>query len=244
MPDRADVQVGAEGAEGPLDLGQGLVGGDHLAAVQVSCLDAGAHHVDAVELGLGGDGVLVAGVTDAVVGDLDGEVLSDLAAAEDPVGAHGNLVLAAQRPPGPRAGGGDLGQVGLGGREERFALAGAFGFQERVLAGYQPLAGEVRGGDLGQVLDIEQGQLQVAVPDQRLDLRGAQRGDPVLACGPDVFSQLGGGEHAPVPGEHHLGKPEPVLELVDLAGHGGGVSGVAGEDLDATGMPSLLVSSS
>ena len=80
---------------------------------------------------------------------------------------------------GPRAGRGDLGQVGLGGGQQAFALAGPLGFQERVHAGHQPLAGEVRGGDLGQVLDIEQGQLQVPVPDQRLDLRGAQRGDPV-----------------------------------------------------------------
>ena len=65
VPDGPDVQVGIEGAEGPLDLGQGLVGGDDLAAVQVTGGDAGAQHVDAVELGLGGDGVLVAGVADA-----------------------------------------------------------------------------------------------------------------------------------------------------------------------------------
>src|SRR5208283_1390227 len=162
VPDRADVQVGIEGAEGPLDLGQGLVGGDDLAAVQVAGPDAGTQHVDAVQGGFGGDGVLVAGVADAVVGDLDGEVLGDLAAGKDPVGAHGDLVLAAQRCAGPRAGRGDLGQVGLGGFEQAFALAGPFGFQEGVLAGNQPLAGEIGAGDLGQVLDIEQGQLQVA----------------------------------------------------------------------------------
>ena len=60
----------------------------------------------------------------------------------------------------------------------------AAGLQERVHAGDQPLAGEVRGGDLSQVLDIEQRELQVAVPGQLLDLRGAQRGDPVQALGP------------------------------------------------------------
>jgi hypothetical protein len=94
--------------KGPLDLGQGLVGGDDFRAVQVSGGDAGAQHVDAVELGLGGDGVLIAGVADAVVGDLDGEVLGDLAAVQDPVGPDGDLVRAAQRGAGPRAGRGDL----------------------------------------------------------------------------------------------------------------------------------------
>ncbi len=119
--------------------------------------DAGAQHVDAVQGGFGGDGVLVAGVADAVAGDLDGEVLGDLAAVQHPVGAHGDLVRAAQRGAGPRAGRGDLAQVGFGGGQQAFALAGPLGFQERVHAGHQPLAGEVRGGDLGQVLDIEQG---------------------------------------------------------------------------------------
>ena len=70
MPDRPDVQVGIEGAEGPFHLDQGLVGGGHLAGVQVTGADAGAHHVDAVEPCLGGDGILVAGVGEAVLADL------------------------------------------------------------------------------------------------------------------------------------------------------------------------------
>src|SRR5207344_3292680 len=211
VPDGPDVQVGAEGAEGPLDLGQRLVGGDHGGGVEVAGGDAGAQHVDAVEGGLGGDGVLVAGVADAVVADVDGEVLGDLAAVQDPVGPHGDLVLAVQRPAGPCAGRGDLAQVSLGGSEQRFPLAGPFGFQERVLAGHQPLPGEVRGGDLGQVLGIEQGQLQVPAADQLLDLGGAQRGDPVQVSGPDILAQPGSGQHAPVPDEHYLGDAEPVL---------------------------------
>jgi hypothetical protein len=82
VPDGPDVQVGIEGAEGPLDLGQGLVGGDDLAAVQVGGPDAGAQHVDAVQGGLGGDGVLVAVIAESAVADVDGEVLGDLAAAQ------------------------------------------------------------------------------------------------------------------------------------------------------------------
>src|SRR5690348_11211959 len=85
-------------AEGPLDLGQGFVRGDDLGAVEVAGRDAGAQHVDAVELGLGGDGILVAGVADAVVGDLGGEVPGDVAAAQSPVGPYGDLVPA--RAPG------------------------------------------------------------------------------------------------------------------------------------------------
>jgi hypothetical protein len=51
-------------------------------------------------------------------------------------------------------------------------------------------AGEVRGGDLGQVLDIEQGQLQVCAADEVLDLRGAQRGDPAQVSGGDVLASV------------------------------------------------------
>ena len=90
-------------------------------------------------------------------------------------------------------------------------------------------------GDLGQVLGIEQGQLQRAVADQFLDLRGAQRGDPVQLRGPDVLAQPRRGQHAPVPDQHHLADREPVLDLGDLAGHGRRVPGVAGEDLDRDG---------
>jgi hypothetical protein len=53
-------------------------------------------------------------------------------------------------------------------------------------------------GDLGQVRLAEQGQLQRAVADRRLYLRGAQRGDPVQASGADVLAQQRGA--APVPG--------------------------------------------
>ena len=65
-------------------------------------------------------------------------------------------------PPG-RDLGGDLAQVGLGGGQQVLALAGALGGQDRVAAGDQPLAGVVRAGDLGQVLLVEQRQLQRAV---------------------------------------------------------------------------------
>jgi hypothetical protein len=74
VPDRADVQVGIERAEGPLDLGQGLAGRDDPGAVQVAGLHAGAQHVNAVQLRLGGDGVLVPVVAEVVLADVDLEL--------------------------------------------------------------------------------------------------------------------------------------------------------------------------
>jgi hypothetical protein len=148
VADGADVQVGVEGAEGALDVGEGLAGGDDLAGFQAVC-DAGAQHVDAVQGGFGGDGVLVAGVAEVVVADVDAEVLGDFAAAQHPVGAERDLVRAAQRPPFPGARGGDLGQVGLGCGEQRFALAGPLGFQERPVGW--------RGWDAGTIQEADSG---------------------------------------------------------------------------------------
>jgi hypothetical protein len=71
-----------------------------------------------------------------------------------------------------------LARAGLGGREQRLPLAGPFGFQERVHAGHQPLAGEVRGGDLGQVLDIEQ------VPGSDLPRAGRDQRRPAVLAEP------------------------------------------------------------
>jgi hypothetical protein len=51
-------------------------------------------------------------------------VLGDLAAAQHPVRAQGDLVLAAQRPAFPLDGCGEFGQVSFGGLEEALALAG------------------------------------------------------------------------------------------------------------------------
>ena len=47
------------------------------------------------------------------------------------------------------------------------------------MAAHQPLAGVVRVADLDQVLLIKQRQLQRAVVDQGVDLRGAQRAEPI-----------------------------------------------------------------
>ena len=142
--------------------------------------------------------------------------------------------------PGPDPGD-DGGEQLLGGGEQVLAGAGAVGGQHRVAAGDQPLAGEVGGGDLGEVLLIEQRHLQrAAVGHQLADGRGAQRGDPPVGCvrplrpvlplvqGPDP----GAGDHPPVADHDHLGQPELLPDHVRDFGEGAGVAGVAGEDPD------------
>src|SRR5438128_2121902 len=70
-----------------------------------------ADDVDPIEGGLARDGGLVALGTEAGVGDLEREVLADLAPPEHLPDPEGDASLAAERPPGALGGGGDRGQV-------------------------------------------------------------------------------------------------------------------------------------
>ena len=136
----------------------------------------------------------------------------------------------------------DGGQQLLGGGQQVVAGAGPVGGQDRVAAGDQPLAGEVLGGDLGQVLLVEQGQLERAVVGHQLaDGGGAQRGDPpvgvrVWPLG-SVFQLVqrgdpGAGDHPAVADHDHLRQPELVPHHVRDGGERGRVTGVAGEHPD------------
>ena len=97
------------------------------------------------------------------------------------------------------------------------------------MAGDQPLAGVVRGADLGQVLGIEQAHLQRAVPGELLDRRGAQAGDPAHAR--RLFQRLdpGAGDHAPVPDHDCLGDAELAPDHLHCLDEGRRVAGVARE---------------
>ncbi len=136
--------------------------------------------------------------------------------------------------------GGDGGEQFLGGGEQVFALAGPLGGQHRVAAGDQPLAGEVIGGDLGEILLIEEAELERAVVGHELfDGGGAQRGDPPVGIRPrgPVFQLVQGpdprrGDHPPVPDHDHLLQPELLPHHVHDGGEGAGVAGVAGEHPD------------
>ena len=122
----------------------------------------------------------------------------------------------------------------FGGGEQVLALAGALGGQHRVAAGDQPLAGEVRRGDLGQVLLAEQGQLQRPVlGHELLDGGGAQRGDPpeAVVCLAQR-ADAGAGDHAAVADHDHPGQLELVPHYLDDFGERGRVAGVPGQHAD------------
>ncbi len=139
--------------------------------------------------------------------------------------------------------GGDRGEQLLGGGQQLLPGAGAVGGQHGVAAGDEPLAGEIAGGDLRQVLLIEQGQLQRPVIGHQLpDRRGSQRGDPPVGVRPlrAVLQQVqrpdaGAGDHAPVPDHDHPGQPELVPRHLHDLGERGGVAGAAGEHPDRDG---------
>jgi hypothetical protein len=130
--------------------------------------------------------------------------------------------------------GGEGGEQLLGGGQQVLAGAGPVTGQDRVAAGDQPLAGEVRRGDLGQVLLIEEAELERAVVGHQLaDGRGAQRRDPLVGVRPrcpvlELVHGLdpGAGDHAAVADHDHLGQPELVPHDLDDGGERGGVAGV------------------
>ena len=97
-----------------------------------------------------------------------------------------------------------------------------------------------RGGDLGQFMLVEQGELQRAVVGHELlDGGGAQRGDPPVGIRPGgpVFPLVqgpdpGAGDDAAVADHDHVGQAELLPDHVHDGGERGGVAGVAGEDPD------------
>ncbi len=141
--------------------------------------------------------------------------------------------------PGRHAGE-DGGQQLPGGGQQVLPLAGPVGGQDRIAAGDQPLAGKVGRGDLGEVLLIEQGQLEGPVVGHELfDGVGAQRGDPPVGGWPlrpvlPLVQGLdpGAGDHAPVADHDHFLQAELLPHHVRDGGEGAGVAGVAGEHAD------------
>ena len=98
-------------------------------------------------------------------------------------------------------------------------------------------------GDLGQVRLIEQGQLQRAVADQRLDLRGAQRGDPVQARGPTSSRSRAAVSMPRSPTSTTRVSPNRSLTLLTWVATVVGSPVLPSNTSMATGTPSLLVSS-
>ena len=70
---------------------------------------------------------------------------------------------------------GDLRQTLLGRLQQGLPLAGALLFQQRVMADDEPLTRIVGGGDFGQILLVQQGELQSPFLDQFESPRSSRR---------------------------------------------------------------------
>ena len=159
VEDGPQVQVvGLDVPEVPLDVFEVLVGGHHGGAVQFAGGDRGAQDVEPVQGGFGVDLGLPAGHGQAGIGDGEVEVLGGLVLI-DHLPASTPIVPAPVSRPALGAGDDGFQQL-FGGGQQVFPLAGPVGGQDRVAAGDQPLAGVVVGGDLGEVLLVEQAELE------------------------------------------------------------------------------------
>jgi len=115
-------------------------------------------------------------------------------------------------------GGGDAGEVALGGGEQILALARALGGERAVAADDQPLARELGRGDGGHIAVIKQRHLQGATVEQRLDRRGAQGGNPVEPGRLDILADPRLGDHAAVANQDDVVESEALLQLGHLTG--------------------------
>src|SRR6516162_6464727 len=111
------ARLEVDGLEAPkraLDGGEAFVAAHGLGRRESIRREARPEDIDAINGGLAGDGRLVARGADARVGDLEREVLADLATPEYLADPERDAGLAAERPPGPLSGGGDLRKVAFG----------------------------------------------------------------------------------------------------------------------------------
>src|SRR5260370_18465824 len=146
-------------------------------------------------------------------------MLAELVTVFDAADGARDLVLAF----GAGAAGDLVGQLAerrLGGAQQILALAGAFLGQQRVAADDEPLAGEIGGGDLGQVAfpglrrgRREQRELEGAGVEQSADLRGSPRRDPAEPGGLQLVADAGVGDHPAVPTGQARDKPKRSLSL-------------------------------
>ena len=98
----------------------------------------------------------------------------------------------------------DARQLGFGGVQQCVALAGALAGEQGIGAHHQPLARIIRAGDLGQIALVEQRELQAPVGGgERLDGRGAQRGEPVEPGRDQILAQPRLGDHAAIADQDH-----------------------------------------
>jgi hypothetical protein len=84
VEDRPQVDVDRlQRAERPFDLGERFIGADGGGIVERRFGQIGAHHVDAIESGLGRDGIGVATEREARLADIEFEVFGHLVPVDD-----------------------------------------------------------------------------------------------------------------------------------------------------------------
>ena len=236
---------GLHRAERALHAGEALVRLHRGMRAHGGGLQAGAHDVDPVEAGLRPDPVRVALPVHPGVVHGDVEVLLHLA----PVGVAPQGLdrpVAVRRPRLPAgSGGGDVGERPFRGLQQVLPLAAPFLAQPRVQADHEPLAGEVRAGDLRhrvrrQRLGLQRGRRTLVRGLQQLaDVPGLQGRDPVEPGRLEVLADAGRGQHPPVADQRHAVDAEALADLVHLIGERGGIGRVPGEHLDRCEPPTI-----
>ena len=238
MIDGPYLQVdGLEAAERPLDCAQPLVGTHGLLGIKLGRGHARAHDVQPVEGGLGGDGLGVATVGERGLGDVEHEVLGHLVLRNDLADAKRDRLLALEPALLALRGGDNGGEQGFGGLEQRLAFVRPLGGQALIAAHNQPLARIGIAADFGQVGVVEHRALHRAGAHQLADRGRAQRRDPIEPRRGDLLTDTRFGEHPAVADEHHPLQAKAPAQLLELRSHGGGVGGVALEDLDRDRTP-------
>jgi hypothetical protein len=93
-------------------------------------------------------------------------------------------------------------------------------------------------GDARYIALNEQRVLQGTAFHQRLDRRGAQRGNPVQACRFDVLGDARLSDHAAITDQNHVVEVEGLFEFLDLRGERFRIAGMPSNTSIATGQPS------
>src|SRR4029078_9626127 len=89
--------------------------------------------------------------------------------------------------------------------------------KQRIAADDQALAGIVGRGDLGEVVLIEQGELDHARRDETGDLWRPQSGDEVEAGWLHRLFDAGLSDHAAIADQHYPLELEALIDLADFA---------------------------
>ena len=182
MVDGPDLEIdGLERAKGPLDLGELLVGQHGLICSHDLLGHRGANHIDAIHGGVTVQGVVISHESQAVVTDVNPEILPNLEPGKHGASPEADLALAFQWLLLAGAGIRYLLQGRFRELEQGLPLARPFLMHDRVEAGDEPLAEVLGMRDLGDTSFIE----QAGRDDLRLhhgpDGAMPQRGNPVVA---------------------------------------------------------------